>query len=165
MAGASTATKRMNAERIAREPRPFSVVKGRCFIDTNVLVYAHANDAPLKQARALALLGELHGLGRAVLSTQVLQEFCNVALKKLGMKPFQVQTQLLFLRQLEVALLSPDLLDQALVLHQQHQMSFYDALIVSAAQASRCNTLYSEDFQAEQVFRGVKVVNPFADLN
>jgi predicted nucleic acid-binding protein len=37
-------------------------------------------------------------------------------------------------------------------------------LIVSAAQASRCNTLYSEDFQAGQVLRGVKVVNPFAAL-
>ena len=97
----------MSAKHIAREPRPLTVAKGRCFIDTNVLVYAHANDEPLKQARALALLGQLHGLGRAVLSTQVLQEFCNVALKKLGMKPLQVQTQLLFLRQLEVAVVSP----------------------------------------------------------
>ena len=86
----------MSAKHLVREPRPLTVAKGRCFIDTNVLVYAHANDEPLKQARALALLGQLHGLGRAVLSTQVLQEFCNVALKKLGMKPLQVQTQLLF---------------------------------------------------------------------
>ena len=154
----------MSAKHIAREPRPLTVAKGRCFIDTNVLVYAHANDEPLKQARALALLGQLHGLGRAVLSTQVLQEFCNVALKKLGMKPLQVQTQLLFLRQLEVAVVSPDMLEQALDLHQQHQLSFYDALIVSAAQASRCTTLYSEDFQAGQVLRGVKVVNPFTAL-
>ena len=115
----------MSAKHVAREPRPLTVAKGRCFIDTNVLVYAHANDEPLKQARALALLGQLHGLGRAVLSTQVLQEFCNVALKKLGMKPLQVQTQLLFLRQLEVAVVSPDMLEQALGLHQQHQLSFF----------------------------------------
>jgi predicted nucleic acid-binding protein len=87
-----------------------------------------------------------------------------VALKKLGMKPLQVQTQLLFLRQLEVAVVSADMLEQALDLHQQHPLSFYDALIVSAAQASRCNTLYSEDFQAGQVLRGVKVVNPFDAL-
>ena len=154
----------MNAKALAREPRPFAPAKGSCFIDTNVLVYAHANDEPLKQSRALSLLGMLHAQSRAVLSTQVLQEFCNVALKKLGMTATQVQAQLQFLKQLDVVLLVPDMMSQALDLHQHHQLSFYDAMIVSAAHASHCTTLYSEDFNAGEVLRGVKLVNPFADL-
>ena len=155
----------MSAEHRAREPRPFVPAKGRCFIDTNVLVYAHASDEPLKQTRALSLLGLLHAQGRAVLSTQVLQEFCNVALKKLGMNAMQVLAQLHFLKQLDVVMLTPDLMSQALDLHQQHRLSFYDAMIVSAAQANHCSTLYSEDFNAGQVLRGVKLINPFAELS
>lgn len=65
----------MNAKLLAKEPRPFPVAKGRCFIDTNVLVYAHANDEALKQSRALALIGQLHAAARAVVSTQVLSVF------------------------------------------------------------------------------------------
>jgi predicted nucleic acid-binding protein len=154
----------MNAKLLAKEPRPFAVAKGRCFIDTNVLVYAHANDEALKQSRALALIGQLHAAARAVVSTQVLQEFCNVGLKKLGLTSAQLQDQLHFLRQLEVVLITPDMLNQALGLHQMHQVSFYDALIVIAAQASHCTTIYSEDFNAGQVLAGAKVINPFAGL-
>ena len=155
----------MNAKLLAKEPRPFVVAKGRCFIDTNVLVYAHANDEVLKQSRALMLLGQLYASGRAVVSTQVLQEFCNVGLKKLGLSAAQLQTQLHFLGQLEVTLITPDMLSQALALYQTHQLSFYDAMIVIAAQNSRCTTIYSEDFHAGQVLGGVKVINPFASLN
>ena len=120
----------MNAKLLAKEPRPFGVAKGRCFIDTNVLVYAHANDKALKQSQALALIGQL-------------------------------QDQLHFLRQLEVVLITPDMLNQALSLYQTHQVSFYDALIVIAAQASHCTTIYSEDFNAGEVLGGAKIINPF----
>jgi predicted nucleic acid-binding protein len=95
----------------------------------------HASDEPLKQSRALSLLGLL-----------------------------QVQAQLHFLKQLDVVMLTPDLMNQALDLHQHHKLAFYDAMIVSAAHASHCTTLYSEDFNAGEVLRGVKLVNPFAEL-
>ncbi len=53
----------------------------RSFIDTHVLVYAEASDAPLKQRAALTLLKGLYEEGLGVLSTHGLQEYCNVALK------------------------------------------------------------------------------------
>ncbi|WP_339057788.1 hypothetical protein [Candidatus Regiella endosymbiont of Tuberolachnus salignus] len=53
----------------------------RSFIDTNILVYAEASDAPEKQKAALSLLKQLYEDASGVLSTQVLQEYCNVALK------------------------------------------------------------------------------------
>ena len=55
-------------------------MRGRIFLDSNVLVYLYDTDAPGKQARARILL---HGLsGNAFLSTQVLQElYVNVARK------------------------------------------------------------------------------------
>lgn len=55
----------------------------RSLLDTNILVYADSPDETPKQRRAIALISELRSQGLAVLSTQVLQEFVNVALRKL----------------------------------------------------------------------------------
>ena len=66
----------------------------RSFIDTSVLVYAEASDAPLKQRAALALLKGLYEEGLGVLSTQVLQEYCNVALNKLKLPAQHVRSHL-----------------------------------------------------------------------
>ena len=55
----------------------------RSLLDTTLLFYADAADEPAEQRRALALITALRTGGSAVLSTQVLQEFMNVALRKL----------------------------------------------------------------------------------
>jgi predicted nucleic acid-binding protein len=56
----------------------------RSFFDWNVLIYAKAKDEPvIKQKIALALLKHLHQSTLGVISTQVLQEYCNIGLKKL----------------------------------------------------------------------------------
>lgn len=47
-------------------------------------------------------------------------------------------------------------------MQERHAVSWWDALIVAAAQASECSVLLTEDLQAGQVFDGVRVVNPFA---
>jgi predicted nucleic acid-binding protein len=49
----------------------------RSFLATNVLVYADAGDEPVKQGRALSLIGEYRFNGSGVISTQVLQEYVN----------------------------------------------------------------------------------------
>lgn len=51
----------------------------------------------------------------------------------------------------------------AMRLEARYRISYWDALILAAALASGCDTLYSEDLQNGQVFEGqLKVVNPFA---
>jgi predicted nucleic acid-binding protein len=134
----------------------------RCFIDTNVIIYAHSNDEPAKQRRALALLRELLHSGGGVLSTQVLQEFANVALRKLGMNASAVREQLAFLRNFEVMHITPETIDLALQIHEQRHNSFYDALIRASAEIASCTVLYSEDMNAGETLNGVTLVNPFA---
>jgi predicted nucleic acid-binding protein len=68
----------------------------RSFLDTNILVYADAGDEPAKQARALSLISEHRLAGSAVLSTQVLQEYANVALRKLALPVTLVRERLSF---------------------------------------------------------------------
>ena len=59
----------------------------RSFVDTNVLVYADSGDEPLKQRTAVSLIRRLLEQRSGVVSTQVLQEFVNVALRKLRLPP------------------------------------------------------------------------------
>lgn len=132
------------------------------FIDSNVLVYAEAGDDPNRQARALALLRELKRSGEGVISTQVLQEYCNVALRKLRLDSSYVRMQLRAHEQFEVVQVTPSLIHGALDLHQTRSLSFYDALIVWSAKVSGCVTLFTEDMNIGEVIHGVRLVNPFS---
>lgn len=103
----------------------------RSFIDTSVLVYAEASDAPLKQRAALALLKGLYEEGLGVLSTQVLQEYCNVALNKLKLPAQYVRSQLDLYEQFEVVQVTPAIIHAGLDIHQTRNVSFFDAIVLA----------------------------------
>jgi predicted nucleic acid-binding protein len=134
----------------------------RSFIDTNVLVYAEASDAPDKQQAALALLKQLYETGTGVLSTQVLQEYCNVAIKKLKLPVAHIRAQLDMYEQFEVVQITPAIIRTGLDLNQTRSVGFYDALIIASAQTAGCNVLFSEDLNTGEVIAGVHLLNPFA---
>ncbi len=134
----------------------------RCFIDTNILVYADSPDSPDKQRLALTLLRRLGDARAGVISTQVLNEYCNVALNKLKLPHATLRARLAFWqKQFQVCLVTPEVVTQAVDLHQTRSISFYDALIVANAQTANCEVLYSEDMNEGEVMGGVKLVNPF----
>lgn len=133
----------------------------RSLLDTNLLVYADAGDEPGKQRRAIDLIREHRAAGTAVLSTQVLQEFVNVAVRKLRLPPTLIRSRLAFYGGFEMVPASPALMAGALDLHVLHGLAFYDALIVQAAIVSGCQQLLSEDMQHGASFGGVRLFNPF----
>lgn len=136
----------------------------RSFIDTNVLIYAEARDAPAKQRAALDLLRQLFEDATGVLSTQVLQEYCNVALKKLKLPAHHVRAQLDVFEQYEVMQITPAIIRIGLDLHQTRSLAFFDAMIVASAQTAGCAVLLSEDLNTGEIMAGVRMVNPFANL-
>ena len=133
----------------------------RVFIDTNVLVYADDASAAAKRTRALELLAELTRESRAVVSTQVLQEYFVVATRKLGVSPEMARRKVEALSRLDVVLVRPELVLAAIDLHRLHSISFWDALILRAAAASNCTRVLSEDLQHGQTLDGVRIENPF----
>lgn len=133
----------------------------RSLLDTNVLIYADAADEPAKQRQAVSLISELRRTGDAVLSTQVLQEYVNVALRKLRLPPALIRERLAFYRRFDLVVTSPDLIAAALDLHVLRSISFYDALVVQAAAAGGCQRVLSEDLQHGATLGGVRIVNPF----
>lgn len=135
----------------------------RSFIDTNILIYAEASDEPVKQRQALTTLKTLFETASGVLSTQVLQEYCNVAIKKLKLPATHIRAQLDLYQQFEVVQVTPDTIRAALDLHQIRSVGFYDAIILASAQTAGCNELLSEDLNTGEVMNGVLICNPFKD--
>ena len=134
---------------------------GRCFVDTNILIYADSADVPKKQTQVLKLLRQLGESRNGVISTQVLNEYSNVALNKLKLPHRTLRTRLAFWqKQFEVCIVTPEIIAQAVDLHQTRSISYFDALIVASAQTANCLALYSEDMNMGEMVGGVKVVNP-----
>ncbi|HEV7217380.1 MAG: PIN domain-containing protein [Terriglobales bacterium] len=134
----------------------------KCFVDTNILIYAHDHSTGLKHERARALLEQLWDSARGVLSTQVLQELCINLRRKIA-RPLPVEE----VRQLvqdyltwEVVTNSPESVLRALEIEVRYKISFWDALILQAAEQSGAAILYSEDLATSQKYGDVKVVNP-----
>lgn len=161
-AGNLTAKKPMH---VAEAPTPWRAWEQspapRCFIDTNILVYADSDDEPDKQRTAAMLIAFAMSTRSGVISTQVLNEYANVALRKLKLSHARLRQQLRFYKQFEVVSATPEITDTAVDLHQTRSVSFYDALILASAHVAGCKVLYSEDMNAGEVVDGVRVVNPF----
>lgn len=134
-------------------------------IDTNIFVYAH-DETDIQKARiARKLLIELASAKEGCISTQVIQEFCNVTLKK-SVSPLKTEDVRKIIRELLQPLLThkPDAAFylRALETYDRYSLSFYDSLIVQAAIDLDCSAIYSEDMQAGARYGKVRIVNPFA---
>lgn len=134
------------------------------FLDTNVLVYRVDFDAPDKRRRAAQLLDELYQSRKAVVSTQVLQEFYNTITRKLGVSPSDAVVATRYHANTRLVSMSWPIIQSAMQRHAAHQFSFWDALIVEAALSAGCKTLYSEDMQHGLVIDGLTIENPFLGL-
>jgi predicted nucleic acid-binding protein len=132
----------------------------KVFFDTNILVYQLDKRFPKKQAICRSLVMEAASRGEAVVSTQVLQEFYVVAASKLRVDPVLVKGILHRLENMEVVTVTTDLIDEAIDISMQDKVSFWDALIVAAAESAKCGVLFSEDFADGEILRGVKIKNP-----
>ncbi len=134
----------------------------KCFVDTNILMYAHDATAGARHERAKALVQELWRERTGVVSTQVLQEL-TVNLRRKAAKPLDAKaTREVIADYLtwHVVVNSGASVLEALDLEQRYRISFWDALIVHAAEASGASVLYSEDLSNGQRYGAVEVVNP-----
>jgi predicted nucleic acid-binding protein len=132
----------------------------RCFLDTNILIYADSADEPAKQDAAVKLLKTLYLQGNAVISTQVLSEFSNAALKKLKLPADIVRQRVAAYSRFETINVTPPIINSALDLYQTRSLSYYDALIVATAITAGCTTLYTEDMNNGERIDLIQLINP-----
>ena len=139
-------------------------MSGRYFLDTNVLVYTFDDRAPAKQQRARQLVAEALATRRGLVSTQVVQEFLNVARSRFErpLTPDDCRAYLAgVLRPLCEVFPTLALYESALDLAERWRYAFYDSLILAAALEAGCEVLYSEDLQDGQRIGDLRIEDPF----
>jgi predicted nucleic acid-binding protein len=137
----------------------------KCFVDTNILVYAHDRSTGIKHQRAQILIEQLWNSGKGVLSTQVLQELCINLRRKAG-NPLPLEEVRRLIREYstwEVVTNTPESVLGALEIEARYKTSFWDALILQAAEDAGASILYSEDLAGGQRYGTIQVVNPLTD--
>jgi predicted nucleic acid-binding protein len=136
-------------------------------IDTNIFAYAaglkRVPGDEAKIAVAVALLSRLLNEAEIVVAAQVFAELHFVLMRRQGLSSAETARKVGQYMAVSSCIPTTDeILATAFELSSRHNLQTYDAIILSAAAASRCDVLYSEDMQAGFTWRGVEVVNPFA---
>ena len=134
------------------------------FLDTNVLAYACDMDQPVKQKVARALLRQEAGDLSPCISTQVVQEFYVTAIRKLNIAALKAKDIIHSFGNMRMVTIDMTDINRAIDGNILWQVSFWDALIIVAAQKARCEILYTEDLNDGQSFDGLTVCNPFKGL-
>ena len=135
----------------------------RVFVDTNVLVYTRDTSEPQKQKQAMGWMSHLWDRRTGRLSFRVLQEYYVTVTEKLdpGLAPEVARRDVRLLFSWQPIHLDAHILEGAWRMQDHYELSWWDALIVSAAQASKCNYLLTEDLKENQKLESVRIINPF----
>jgi predicted nucleic acid-binding protein len=133
---------------------------GPCFVDANVFVYSQDARDPAKHRRAEAWLEELWRGRSGRTSAQALAEFYAVA-RKLRVPPDIAWEEAARYFGWDPHPVDEALLRRAREIEQRHRLSWWDSMIVAAAQLQDCVLLLTEDLQDGAVFGAVTVRSPF----
>jgi len=134
-------------------------MKGKVFIDTNLWVYLHSDDPKGDIVKGIV---DTHFID-IVISTQVLGEFFNVLVKKIGKRKEEAREMVVnLLRTFEITEIKKTSVLKATEVSIKYKYSYWDSLIVASALEANCSILYTEDMQNGQVIENrLKIVNPF----
>jgi predicted nucleic acid-binding protein len=133
------------------------------FVDTNILVYAQDLASGDKCSRAQVLMSKLWEDRQGVISTQVLQELYDALRRKLKspMSALEAAAVLRDYSEWEVVVNNRESIFRAIDMESRYKISFWDALVLQAAERAGAQTVYSEDLSHGGKYAGMQVVNPF----
>jgi predicted nucleic acid-binding protein len=135
-------------------------VAERTFVDTSVLIYAVDAADKAKHERAREILDPSNA-GDLVISAQVVAEFFVVATRKLGIATEDAQAMVERLGRLPVVVIDAPLVLAAIAGSRDWTISYWDALIIRAAEAADCRRVLTEDLTAGTTYGNVRIENPF----
>jgi predicted nucleic acid-binding protein len=138
----------------------------KCFLDTNILVYAFDVSAGQKHEVAKRIVIDLWNTKDGILSTQVLQEFFVSVTRKIP-KPMDagLAREIVsdFLKW-HIVINDENSLLEAIDIHIRYNYSFWDSLLIQAAIRSGAVLLLTEDLTDSQEIKGISIKNPFKHL-
>ncbi len=134
----------------------------KCFVDTNILIYARDSSEPEKQLVAARWMKNLWQTGSGRISAQVMNEYYVTVTQKLrpGLSKEQARYDLRALAVWQPLEISSTLIESSWDVQDQFGYSWWDTLILSAALFLDCRYLLSEDMQHEQKIGRLTIINP-----
>ncbi len=129
------------------------------FIDTNILIYFVKDSTGKAELIDTILLNNSENY----ISTQVANEFCNVALKKLNFSTGELIFSLENFAQIfNIYTVNISTIKKALKIKEKYAYSYYDSVIIASALQTNCSTLYTEDMHHGQIIDNrLTIINPF----
>jgi predicted nucleic acid-binding protein len=131
------------------------------FVDTNVILYSWDTADQRKHVLANRWLEFLWSARSGRVSWQVLNECYHNATRKIGAPPASVRTAIELYADWQPADFSLPILRRAWYWIDRADLSYWDGLILAAAESLNCRWLLSEDFQGGRTYGSVRIVNPF----
>jgi len=139
-------------------------MKDKCFVDTNILIYLYSVDEVEKRETIEKVLEQEN---QAIISTQVINEFINVMLKKKRTNFIEISKAIKeFSAYFEIVDIKLTTIEQAIFVADKYHYSYFDSLIISAALENNCLLLYTEDLHSGQLVENrLKIINPFQEIS
>lgn len=132
------------------------------FFDTNILYYAYDSSEPIKQGKAQQHIADAIAQGNGYTSVQALGEFFHTTvIRKRLFKAEKAESIIKCLGGLHILDIDYPMIRKAIDNHRQFQTSYWDSLILAAAQRASCKILYTEDLNHGQNYDGPTANNPF----
>ena len=131
------------------------------FLDSNILVYAFTSDPRAAMAQALLERG-------CIIGVQGLNEFTNVAKRKLGMTWAEVRDALSAIRAVcgTIVPMDAETHADALRIAERYGYTIFDALMIASALRAECGILWSEDMHHGHVVdQRLRIANPFRAMS
>jgi len=139
-------------------------MKDKFFIDTNIFIYSFNTNEKQKREKSQEIIQKALETKQGCISTQVIQEFINVATKKFD-TPLKQKDLDLYLHEVLFPLCTTntnfDLIEKSLDIHYKHKFSYYDSMIIAAALLNNTTLLITEDLNTSQKVEEVTILNPF----
>ena len=136
-------------------------IVSKIFLDTNILVYTVDRNDKKKLSQSRKILENAIAKDKPVISTQVLQEFYSATTTKLKLDKIIAKNIIHNFRNMEIVQVDLGIIEQGIDISLLFQISFWDSLIIAAAEHANCEMIYTEDLNDTQTIRGIKIVNPF----
>lgn len=134
----------------------------RFFLDTNVILYTRDLRAEQKRERATSWLRALVARRAAVISVQVINEYCHVALRKMPhLTESDVRADAEALEDFCLPLPQIETVRAAWDIRAARRYSWFDCVLIASAGSLGCTYLLSEDLQHGDAAGGVRIINPF----
>ena len=132
----------------------------KCFIDSNILIYAVC-DGSEKCNLARAFL--IKNANKIIISSQVINEFVAVLLRKNVLSIENIFEYVDgFMQNFDFAVIRKQDIRTAIMIKQRYKYSYWDSLIIASALEANCSILYTEDMHNGQIIeKRLKILNPF----